>query len=96
MTKESTIRTQGVAALKLEEAIPIGVSTGMQQTAREVFTIAPQQMRDKAELTKEERHRERAHRKRQIGEHLKKKEIVRKEKNRAKGLALAGDKSLVK
>ena len=96
MTKESAIRTQNVPALALEEAIPIGVSTGMQQTAREVFTIAPQQMRDKAELTKEERHRERAHRKRQIAEHLKKKEITKKEKNREQGLAQLGDKHLVK
>jgi len=37
LTKEATIRTQGVAALMLEEAIPIGVSTGMNKTAREVF-----------------------------------------------------------
>lgn len=96
MTKESTIRTQNVPALALEEAIPIGVSTGMQQTAKEVFTIAPQQMRDKAELTKEERHRERAHRKRQIGEHLRKKEIKTKEKRRQEGISLVGDKFLVK
>ena len=82
ITKESQIRTQNVPALKLEEAIPIGVSSGLVKPAKEVFTIAPQQMRDKAELTKEERHRERAHRKRQIAEHLKKKEIKRKEKNR--------------
>jgi len=87
ITKESAIRTQNVPALKLEEAIPIGVSTGMLQTAKEVFTIAPQQMRDRAELTKEERKRERAHRKRQIGEHLRKKEIKQKEKNRNEGLA---------
>ena len=53
-------------------------------------------MRDKAELTKEERKRERAHRKRQIAEHLKKKEITKKEKNREQGLAQLGDKHLVK
>ena len=51
MTKETTIRTQNVPALQLEEAIPIGVSLGSTKSAREVFTIAPKAMRDKAELT---------------------------------------------
>ena len=64
LTKETTIRTQNVPALTLEEAIPIGVSTGDTKSAREVFTIAPKNMRDKSELTKEEKLRERAHRKR--------------------------------
>lgn len=53
-------------------------------------------MRDKAELTKEEKHRERAHRKRSIKTHLHHKEIGRKEKNREKGLALVGDRFMVK
>lgn len=70
LTKETKIRTQNVPALTLEEAIPIGVSTGGTKSAREVFTIAPKNMRDKSELTKEEKTRERAHRKRQIRSHL--------------------------
>jgi len=44
-------------------------------------------MREKDELTKEEKHRERAHRKRNIKSHLKAKEIRIKEKNREKGIA---------
>ena len=55
MTKESTIRTQNVPALQLEEAIPIGVSEGKTKTAREVFTIEASAMREKAELSKEEK-----------------------------------------
>ena len=37
LTKETTIRTQNVPALQLEEAIPIGVSEGQTKSAREVF-----------------------------------------------------------
>ena len=87
MTKESTIRTQNVPALQLEEAIPIGVSQGQTKSAREVFQIAPKGMRDRAELTKGEKRKERAHRKRQIRSHLQHKEIKMKEKNREKGIA---------
>lgn len=96
MTKETTIRTQNVPALQLEEAIPIGVSLGSTKSAREVFTIASKAMRDKAELSKEEKHKERAHRKRQIKSHLQHKEIARKEKNREKGIAQVGDRFMVK
>jgi hypothetical protein len=39
----------------MEEAIPIGVSSGFTKSAREVFTVNPKAMRDKAELTKEEK-----------------------------------------
>jgi hypothetical protein len=44
-------------------------------------------MRDRAELTKEEKRRERATKKRQIRQHLQHKEVARKEKNREKGIA---------
>ena len=71
----------------MEEAIPIGVSTGTTKSAREVFTADPKAMREKDELTKEEKKKERAHRKRSIRTHLKNKEIRIKEKNREKGIA---------
>jgi U3 small nucleolar ribonucleoprotein component len=87
ITKESHIRTQNVPALQMEEAIPIGVSTGTTKSAHEVFTLNPRAMRSKEELTKEEKNKERAHRKRSIKTHLKNKEIGRKEKNREKGIA---------
>lgn len=45
--------------MSLEDAIPINVSIGGTKTSREVFTIADKNLRDKSELTKEERHRER-------------------------------------
>ena len=96
LKKESTIRTQNVPALKMEEAIPIGVSQGGTKTAKEVYEINPRALRDKDELTKEEKRKERAHRKRSIKSHLKNKDIVRKEKNREQGIAQAGDRSLVK
>jgi hypothetical protein len=96
LTKETTIRTQNVPALQLEEAIPIGVSEGQTKSAREVFSIAPKSMRDRAELTKEEKRKERAHRKRQIRSHLQHKETTRKEKNREKGIAQVGDRFMVK
>lgn len=63
-TKEAGIRTQNVPALQMEEALPIGVSQGQTKSAREVFSVAPKDMRDKAELSKEEKRKERAHRKR--------------------------------
>jgi hypothetical protein len=43
----------------IEEALPISVSTGQNKSAREVFSINAQKLRDKSELSKEERHRER-------------------------------------
>ena len=96
LTKETTIRTQNVPALTLEEAIPIGVSSSGTKSAREVFTIAPKNMREKSELTKEEKLRERAHRKRQIRSHLQHKEKLRKEINREKGISQIGERFKVK
>ena len=74
-TKEAGIRTQNVPALQMEEALPIGVSQGQTKSAKEVFSVAHKDMRDKDELTKEEKRRERAHRKRQIKAHLHDKAI---------------------
>jgi len=96
LTKESQIRTQNVPALQLEEAIPIGVSAGNSKSAKDQFKVDPKAMRDKDELTKEEKARERAHRKRSIKSHLKHKEIRIKESNRSKGLAQVGDRFAVK
>lgn len=76
---EASISTQNVPSLMIEDAIPIAVSTGQSKSAREVFSINAQKMREKSELTKEERRQERATRKRKIKSHLKHKEIERKE-----------------
>ena len=57
----------------IEDAIPITVSTGQTKSAREVFSINHQKLRDKTELTKEERRSDRAHKKRKIKTHLKNK-----------------------
>lgn len=76
--------------------MPIGVSQGQTKSAKEVFSVNNKAMRDKDELTKEEKRRERAHRKRQIKAHLHDKAIKQKEKNREKGLALAGDRFAVR
>jgi hypothetical protein len=96
LTKEATIRTQNVPALQLEEAIPIGVSEGGVKTAREVFKIDEKGLREKDELTKEERRKARMQRKRKIKSHLVHKEEGRKERNREKGIALTGDRFMVR
>jgi hypothetical protein len=87
LTKESTIRTQNVPALQLEEAIPIGVSAEGTKTAREVFKVNPKALSEKEEMSKEEKKRARMARKRQIRSHLRHKEISKKEQNREKGIA---------
>lgn len=70
---ENQIQTQNVPALMLEEGLPISVSTAQTRSAREVFTATEKSMRDRAELTKEERRKERASKKRKIkaGQHAK-------------------------
>lgn len=72
----------------IEDAIPISVSTGQSKSAREVFSINNQKLREKSELTKEERRSERATRKRKIKAHLKHKEMTRKEQKRSQGVAM--------
>jgi len=76
----------------MEEAIPIGVSQGQTKSPHEVFTVHANAMKDKDELTKEERRKQRQQRKRKIGTHMHKKEIKKKEENRDKGIALKGDR----
>lgn len=64
LKKEAKIRTQNVSAIQLEEALPIGVSKAQTKTVREVFQIDSSALRTKEELSKEEKRKERAHRKR--------------------------------
>ena len=73
----------------IEDAIPIAVNAkGQSKSARETFSINNQKLREKSELSKEERHKERATRKRKIKAHLKHKELSKKEKRRDQGVAM--------
>ena len=63
----------------LEDAIPIDVSKAKQKSAREVFTIDPRALREKSELTKEEKRKERAAKKRKIKATFKAKTQQKKE-----------------
>lgn len=72
----------------IEDAIPISVSIGQNKSAREVFSINQQKLREKSELSKEERRKERATRKRKIKSHLKHKELTKKEQKRNIGMAM--------
>jgi len=83
-----SITTTNVPALLLEDALPVSVSVGNSKSAREVFSINNQKLREKSELSKEERRKERATRKRKIKSHLKAKEVAKKEKKRDAGLAM--------
>lgn len=67
--KESAIQTANVPSLMLEEAVPISVSLGATKSAREVLSVYRHQLQDKTELTKEERRKERAGKKRKIKAH---------------------------
>lgn len=73
----------------MEDAIPIDVSKGKQKTVREVFTVDPRALREKTELTKEEKRKERASKKRKIKATFKAKTLQKKEQLREQGLALA-------
>ncbi len=87
-SKDAQISTQNVPSIMIEEALPISVSTGMNKSAREVFSINQQKLREKNELTKEEKRKERATRKRKIKSHLKHKELNKKEEKRNMGIAM--------
>lgn len=89
-TKEATIRTQNVAALTMEESLPIGVSQGQTKSAREVFQVKYRDITDKDELTKEEKRAERARKKRSVKARSKAKVIEQKKVNQAKGLPQKG------
>ena len=57
---EGGISTQNVPALMLEDALPINVSKGRTKSARETFAVNALAMREKTELSKEEKRKERA------------------------------------
>jgi U3 small nucleolar RNA-associated protein MPP10 len=86
---EASIQTQNVPSLMLEDAVPIHVSKGATKSAKEVFAVNALAMREKTELTKEEKRKERASRKRQIKASLKAKATFKKEKMREQGIAMA-------
>ena len=86
---EAQIQSQNVPALLLEDAIPIDVSKGKQRTTREVFTVDPLALREKTELTKEEKRRERNSKKRKVKATFKAKATQQKELRREQGIALA-------
>ncbi|CDW79839.1 UNKNOWN [Stylonychia lemnae] len=94
--KEATISTQNVPALMIEESLPIQISQAQTKSARETFSIHDQKLREKTELTKEERRKERATRKRKIKTHLHKKELVQKEKKREMGVGMLVDRFAMK
>lgn len=52
---ENAISTQNVPSLLLEDALPIQISKGQTKAAREVFQLQHVSLREKKELTKEER-----------------------------------------
>jgi len=55
VNNETQILTQNVPAMLLEDAIPISVSGGRTKSAHEVFISNRKSLRDKSELTKEEK-----------------------------------------
>jgi len=59
--------------------LPISVARGNVKTAHEVFSINKTALRDKSELTKEEKKKERANRKRKIKASFKAKTLYKKE-----------------
>jgi U3 small nucleolar RNA-associated protein MPP10 len=58
--QEQSISSQNVPALLLEDALPITVSKGQTKSAREIFSVNALSLREKTELSKEDRHKERA------------------------------------
>lgn len=58
------------------------VSRGRQTTAREVLTVDPSALREKSELTKEEKRKERASKKRKVKAAFKAKSLHKKEQLR--------------
>ncbi len=66
----------------LEDALPIQVGKGQTKTAREVFQLKHGAMREKTELSKEERQAERSSKKRKIKTSAHNKAIHKKEQLR--------------
>lgn len=86
---ENQISTQNVPSLTLEDALPIQVSKGQTKSAREVFQLQHTSLREKTELSKEERNAERASKKRKIKTSAHNRTIHKKEQLRQQGLQLA-------
>ena len=87
--QEAQIQSKNVPALMLEEGIAFDVSKGKQKSAREVFKVDPRALREKTELTKEEKRKERAAKKRKVKATFKAKNVQKKEQLREQGLAFA-------
>ena len=90
-TKKTDIRSQNVPAIQLEEAVPITVSHSQTVNLKRVKV-----QENKEELSKEEKRRLRAKNKRHLKSKLKHKELGKKEKMRAEGVANVGDRFLHK
>ena len=73
----------------LEDALPIAVGSGQTKSASEVFRLKHKDLRNRVELTKEERSAERSKIKRKVKATQHQKAIERKEKLRQQGLQLA-------
>lgn len=86
---ENAISTQNVPSLLLEDALPIQISKGQTKAAREVFQLQHVSLREKKELTKEERRQERSSKKRKIKSSAHSRSIAKKENLRQQGLQLA-------
>ena len=76
-------------SLQLEDALPIAVSSGQTKAAREVFELRHGHLREKGELSKEEKQQERRQRKRKFKTAAHNKLIHKKEQLRQQGLQLA-------
>ena len=89
--EKTEIRTQNVPSIIMEEVVPFSVSKDKGIKAkRERIEI------NKEEMTKEEKKSARQRKKRHIKAHRKSKEMAKKEKDRAEGVAKVGDRFLMK
>lgn len=88
VSADAKITTQNVSAIMIEDKTPIVVSEAQTKSAKEVYDGKLEELADKTELTKEEKHQLRNKRKRKIREHLHKKEIKEKEKRRKLDMAM--------
>ena len=79
---EAKITTQNVQAIMIEDKTPIIVSEAQTKSAKEIYDKKIDDIPEKEELTKEEKHALRLKRKRKIRVHLHNVEIKKKEKRR--------------
>lgn len=88
VTADAKITTQNVSAIMIEDKTPIIVSDAQTKSAKEIYDKDIDEVIDKTELTKEEKHKLRMRRKRKIRAHLQHKEIKQKEKLRRMDMAM--------